>query len=151
MPGGRGKITGNDGVKFSSENQPDNRGRKVRVFSQIAQEWRARGIERATPEVVVEAFEYLLALPFSELKELSSDIAENPSIIQIAAEEMTGKRKREILGDMLDRAHGKALTRQELAGKDGGNIKVELNFDNLTTAELKTFIALTEKAEQTNE
>lgn len=149
MPGGKGNIRSSDGRPFTTENQPANRGRKVKVFSQIAQEWKARGIERATPDVVVEAFEYLLALPFSELKDLSKGVEENPSIIQIAAEEMIGKRKREILGDMLDRAHGKAISRQEHTGKAGEAI--EFNFENLSTAELKTFVSLTQKAEQTNE
>lgn len=31
MPGGRGKITGNEGNTFSSTNQPENRGRKKKL------------------------------------------------------------------------------------------------------------------------
>jgi hypothetical protein len=39
-------------TKFSSENQPEKSGRRPKVFSQIALEFKARGIERATPEAL---------------------------------------------------------------------------------------------------
>ena len=94
-------------------------GRPVRLFSEIAAEWKARGIERATAERVIETFEYLLALPIDELREMAKGTGNGnavPSLLQMASEEMTGKRKREILSDMLDRAHGKATQRTEISG-----------------------------------
>lgn len=134
---------------FKKGQSGNPKGRPVKLFSELAAEWQARGIERATPQRVVETFEYLLALPKEELLEMAKSEGQNsvPSIIQMAAEEMTGKRKREILADMLDRAHGKATQKIE------SNTKVEigLNFENLSDSELKTLLALTEKAQAAGE
>lgn len=107
--------------KFKKGETGNPNGRPVKLFSEIAAEWQRRGIERATPERVIEVFEYLLALPDAELREMKA--SENiPSLVQMAADEMTGKRKREILNDLLDRAHGKATQRRELTGKDGKDL-----------------------------
>lgn len=112
MPGGRGNIRPEDGKPFSTDYQPPtNPGRPVKLFSALAKQFRERGIERATPEAVKEAYEYLLALPLTEIIEISGyPKVENdyPAILRLAAKEMTGKRGIEILKEMLDRAHGKA-------------------------------------------
>ena len=113
MSKGRGKIEKADGEKtmFSSTYQPLKNGRKPKVFSQIAKEFKDKGIEKATPEAVREAYEYLLALPLSDILEISGNPKiENdmPSLMRLAAKEMTGKRGIEILKEMLDRAHGRA-------------------------------------------
>lgn len=113
MSKGRGKIEKADGEKtmFSSTYQPLKNGRKLKVFSQIAKEFKDKGIEKATPEAVREAYEYLLALPLSDILEISGNPKiENdmPSLMRLAAKEMTGKRGIEILKEMLDRAHGRA-------------------------------------------
>lgn len=124
------------------------KGRPVKLFSEIAAEWRARGVERATPERVVETFEYLLAVPIEELKEMASGTGETPypAIVQMAAEEMTGKRKREILGDMLDRAHGKSMQRQQMSGDI--NVKTENQFSQLP---LEKQIAILKLANEVDE
>lgn len=123
MPGGRGKLTGADGNTFSSTNQPANRGRKPKVFTQLSRDWQARGIERATSNAIAEAFEYLLALPLSEVKEIAGkaddDANDMPMAVRLAAKELLGKRAIEIFKEMLDRAHGKSTQRQELSGPDG--------------------------------
>ena len=111
MPGGYKKITGADGNTFSSTNQPPNNfGRPPRVFSKIAKEFKDRGIERATPEAVREAYEYLLALTLLEVIEIAGapkdETNDYPVIVRACAQELTGKRQREILNDMLNRAHG---------------------------------------------
>ena len=112
MAGGKGKLRAEDNPKpFSSTYQPLKNGRKPKVFSQIAKEFKEKGIERATPEAVREAYEYLLALPLSDILEISGNPKiENdmPSLMRLAAKEMTGKRGIEILKEMLDRAHGRA-------------------------------------------
>lgn len=111
MAGGNKAIKPEDGKQFSSTYQPLRNGRKPKVFSQIAKEFQAAGIERATPEIVAEAYEYLLALPLSDILEISGNPKiENdmPSLMRLAAKEMTGKRGIEILKEMLDRAHGKS-------------------------------------------
>lgn len=124
MPGGKGAIKPEDNPKpFSETNQPANRGRKARVFSQLAKEWKERGIERATPEAVKEAFEYVLALHLLEVKDISGDLKDEtndmPMVVRLAAKELLGRKSLEILREMLDRAHGKSTQRQEIAGPDG--------------------------------
>lgn len=116
MAGGKGKIRPEDGVQFSSTNQPPNAGRKPRVFTQISKEFQARGIERATPEAVAEAYEYLLALTMQEVSDIAFGLNKTddlPAIMALAAQEMKGKRALEIIREMLDRAHGKAIQKTE--------------------------------------
>jgi len=112
MPGGNKNITGADGNTFSSTNQPPNRGRKARVFSQLAKEWKERGIEQATPEAVKEAFQYVLALHLLDVKDISGKVEDEtndmPMVVRLAAKELLGKKSLEILREMLDRAHGKS-------------------------------------------
>lgn len=110
------------------------KGRTPRLFSQLSAEFKRRGIERATPERVQEVYENLLALTLDEIKKIAGEFEESepveiegedgetrvitpeqkpddndyPVIVRIAAKELTGRRKREVLNDMLDRAHGKA-------------------------------------------
>jgi len=153
MPFKKGK-SGNEATMFKPGQTGNANGRPVKVFSEIAADWRVMGIERATPERVIEAFEYLMALPQSELIKLSKEIKpdekpdeiEYPALIQMAASEMLGKRKREILSDMLDRAHGKATNRQEVSGKNGGAIKVGLDISLLSLDEKVKLLELAKKA-----
>lgn len=118
MPFEKGQ-SGSEHYKFKKGQSGNLKGRPVKSFTQLADDFKKRGIERATPERVIEAFEYLLALPVSELKEMVAAGSETalPSLVEMAAEEMTGKKKREILNDMLDRAHGKSTQRQQMEGK----------------------------------
>lgn len=114
MPGGDKNIRPEDGVRtqFSTTNQPHNRGRKARVFSQLAKEWKERGIEQATPEAVKEAFQYVLALHLLDVKDISGKVEDEtndmPMVVRLAAKELLGKKSLEILREMLDRAHGKS-------------------------------------------
>lgn len=145
----RHKINPLDGVatQFSSTNQPQNAGRKPRVFSQIALEFKKRGIERATPEAVAEAYEYLLALTMQEVSDISFGLNKTddfPAIMALAAQEMKGKRAIEIIKEMLDRAHGKSINRHEVAGKNGGAIK--LDYGKLSIEELRQLSAMRKKA-----
>ena len=112
MPGGNKNIRGTDGNTFSSTNQPANRGRKPKVFTQLSKDWQERGIERATSHAITEAFEYLLALPLTEVKEIAGraddEANDMPMVVRLAAKELLGKKSLEILREMLDRAHGKS-------------------------------------------
>lgn len=115
---GRGykNIGPEDGVKFSKDNQPANRGRPVKVFSQIAREYQERGIEKATDQVVKEAFEYLLALSIPEILEIAGNPKaealnpklENgmPALLRLMSKDMMGKQGLAAIKEMLNRAHG---------------------------------------------
>lgn len=117
-----GRITAEDNPKpFSTTNQPANRGRKARVFSQLAKEWKELGIERATPQAVAEAFEYVLALHWLDVKDISGKVEDEtndmPMVVRLAAKELLGKKSLEILREMLDRAHGKSKQSADLSIK----------------------------------
>lgn len=122
MPGADGKIRPEDNPKPWLPGQSGNpNGRPVKLFSHLAKEFKERGIERATASTVAEAYEYLLALPLSEIIDISGNPKldnEYPAILRIAAKEMVGKRGIEILREMLDRAHGKA--KQAIDHTSGG-------------------------------
>ena len=127
MPGGKGNIEHADGKAFSTENQPPNRGRKPKVFSELSREFKARGIEKATPEAVAEAYEYLLALTLQEVLEIAGNPKDKDNdyaaLYRIAADEMRGRRKLEIVKEMLNRAHGmpgqKVETKLSGTGENG--------------------------------
>ena len=110
-----------DGKPWQPGQSGNPNGRPVKLFSALAREFKERGIERATAATVAEAYEYLLALPLSEIIAISGTPKEEndyPAILRIAAKEMVGKRGIEILREMLDRAHGKA--RQAIDHTSGG-------------------------------
>lgn len=121
MPGGDKNIKPSDNPSpFTKENQPDNPGRKPKVFSELANEYKARGIERASPEAVKEAFEYLFALSDKEVLDISNGLKPDyPILIVICAKQMQDKRQMgRVLETMLDRAHGKA--KQQVDVTSGG-------------------------------
>ncbi len=124
----KGQITAEDNPKpFTSENQPLKNGRKPRVFSQLAKEWKERGIEQATPEAVKEAFQYVLALHLLDVKDISGKVEDEtndmPMVVRLAAKELLGKKSLDILREMLDRAHGKSRQSMEVLGKDGKDLE----------------------------
>jgi len=150
MAGGKAGIRPEDGKQFSTDYQPANPGRKARVFSQLAKEWAERGIERATPEAVKEAFEYVLALHLLDVKDISGKVEdetnEMPMVVRLAAKELLGRRSLEILREMLDRAHGKSKQAVEHSGANGGAINMAFDVSRLTDKEAAALLALMEKA-----
>lgn len=97
-------------------------GRPKKVFSVIIAEMKERGIEPATPSNVADIYQYLLALPLSEIIKIAGSPKEEnglPAIMRIAAKELIGKRGLEIMKEMLDRANGKPKQVTELSNPDG--------------------------------
>lgn len=96
---------------FQKGQSGNPRGRPKKVFSTIIAEMKDRGIEPATPSNVSDIFQYLLALPLSEVVKIAGSPKEEndlPAIMRIAAKELLGKRGLEIMKEMLDRANGKS-------------------------------------------
>lgn len=123
----KGQITAEDNPKpFTSTNQPTKNGRKPRVFSQLAKEWKERGIEQATPEAVKEAFQYVLALHLLDVKDISGKVEDEtndmPMVVRLAAKELLGKKSLDILREMLNRAHGTPGNKTDL--NVNGSLKV---------------------------
>lgn len=95
-------------------------GRPKRVFSTIIAEMKDRGIEPATPSNVSDIFQYLLALPLSDVMDIAGNPKEEndlPAIMRLAAKELLGKRGLEIMKEMLDRANGKAKSNVDVTTK----------------------------------
>jgi hypothetical protein len=118
-----------DGVstQFSTENQPANPGRKARVFSQLAKEWKERGIEQATPEAVKEAFQYVLALHLLERTTKDKDGKEIPlkelsalQIVGILLSRETDDNTKLKAFSLIQATLGEApATKNEVSGPDG--------------------------------
>lgn len=109
MPGGYKNIKHEDGKAWQKGQSGNPKGPRVKVFSQIAKEYQARGIEKATDAVVKEAFELLLALPVSEVIELAGNPKvenEYPALLRLMAKELMGKQGLAAIKEMLNRAHG---------------------------------------------
>ncbi len=130
MPG-KGKIE----PRWNKGESGNPQGRPKKVFSVIIAEMKERGIEPATPSNVVDVYQYLLALPLSEIIKIAGTPKEEndlPAIMRIAAKELIGKRGLEIMKEMLDRANGKAKTSLELSNPDG-TMKQTIIFSDGTT------------------
>ena len=121
-------------------------GRPKKVFSVIIAEMKERGIEPATPSNVADIYQYLLALPLSEIIKIAGSPKEEndlPAIMRIAAKELIGKRGLEIMKEMLDRANGKPKTSLELSNPDG-TMKQTIIFSDGTTRDERGNIVETE-------
>jgi len=128
MPGGKNNIRPQDNPKPFQKGQSGNPKGTVKVFSAIARDFRARGIEKATDAVVKEAFEFLLALPVSEILEMAGNPKiENdmPSLMRLMAKDMMGKNGLAAIKEMLDRAHGKAKQSMSVLGDKDNPIRFE--------------------------
>lgn len=147
MAGGRGKLRPEDNPKPWVKGQSGNpNGRPVKIFSELSKEFKARGIERAGPAAVQEAYEYLLALPLSEIVEIAggkkdyqSDNNQYPALLRIAAKKMLGKQGNAVINEMLDRAHGKA--KQAIDHTSGGD-KIGNPLDGLSPEKLEQVLLL---------
>lgn len=135
MPGGKGKIVHADGNCFSTENQPQNRGRKPKIFSALLKEMKASGIEPASPENIRDCFMYLLALPLTEVWAIAGTSPQSndyPTIMRIAAKELLGKNALQVLREMLDRAHGRSTQTVKWDGAGERQVNLEaLSLDEL--------------------
>lgn len=157
MPGGDKNINGTDGVetRFSTTYQPFKNGRKPVLFSEITKEWKAAGIEQATPSRVQEVYEYLLSLPISEIRAIAGEIGKNaesddptqpndiPIVMRIAAKDLTGPHGSLIVETMLSRAQGKP--KQQTDVNHSGSITTGPDFSKLTDDELDAYLKLCEK------
>jgi len=132
--------------QFKPGESPNPAGRPKFVFSELAEIWKAQGVERATKQRVIDAFEFLFGLSEDQIKEIANSIgSEYPFLIVSAAKELTTKtgKRFEMLKEMLDRAHGKAKQTTEHSGE----IKQNINLDSLSLDEKRKALELLQKAD----
>lgn len=121
-------------------------GRPKFVFSELAEMWKAQGVERATKQRVIDAFEFLFGLSEDKIKEITDSIdGEYPFLIVSAAKELTTKsgKRFEMLKEMLDRAHGKAKQTTEHTGE----VKQTIDLNTLSLEEKRKALELLQKAD----
>lgn len=111
------------------------RGRPRKLFSDLAKELKEQGYENVTPSRLVEAYEMLIGLPASKLKEIMQD-EDQPVVFKILIKGLTSSKGVDVLERILDRAHGKA---RQIVEIDNLREKVQALFpfgetkDNLNT------------------
>lgn len=113
---------GRNGGKLKSGNTV-NVGVKKNIMSKILSDFAAAGYERVNASMILEAYEYLLGMPLSMIEEIAADDILYPLSLRIVAKHMLSDKGNEMLEKMMDRAHGKAINKTEVTGKDGEKIQ----------------------------
>lgn len=102
------------GAKLFKKGQTGNaKGRPKKVLGRINLELIKEGFEPANSSNVIDAYNILINLTEARIKDIITD-AESPMFLRIVAKEMLSKGGPEIIERMLDRAHGKAIQKQQI-------------------------------------
>ena len=98
-------------------------GRPRKGFKAFLHECREKGYEQVSLAEVVEAYQYLMGLPVSDVMAIAGDplnekrtndtTNQHPALIRRVAAEMMGKRGQEMLKQVLDRAFGQSVEKSE--------------------------------------
>lgn len=120
------KVKANNGgtLHIPEKGETNNpKGRPRKGFSAFLHECREQGYDQVTLGEVVEAYQYLMGLPVSEVMRIAGDPLREkqvgdtsnqyPALIRRVAAEMMGKRGQEMLKQVLDRAFGQSVAKEE--------------------------------------
>ncbi len=83
------------------------KGGPKKAFTSLNEEIKREGWEVVTGAMINEAYSLLFSLTEMQLKKIEDDM-ERPMIIRMVAKNMLSPRWYDVLGQMLDRSHGKA-------------------------------------------
>lgn len=104
-----GKQPGSKMNRFEKGESGNPKGRPPLLVNAIIKQFKEAGYEKVSKSQVKEAYEYMMGLDESKIKEIASN-DKAPMLMRIVARTLV-KRKHgqfEVLEQMLDRAHGKA-------------------------------------------
>jgi glutamate/tyrosine decarboxylase-like PLP-dependent enzyme len=87
-------------------------GRPKKTFTLIMQELKDEGYAKVSQANIVEAYETLFGLDETKLKEIIENKA-RPMLLRIVAKRMLSPKGYEALETMMDRAHGRAVQRNQ--------------------------------------
>ena len=107
-------------VRWKPGQSGNLKGQPKKILRRINEDLSKEGFEPATGTQVVEAYNILINLTEERIKTIITDAA-SPMFLRIVAKEMLSKGGPEMIERMLDRAHGKAITKvaqTNTAGED---------------------------------
>lgn len=107
-------------IKFKKGVSGNPKGQPRKVLSRINIELAKEGFEQASGANVIEAYNILINLTEARIKTIIAD-TDAPMFLRIVGKEMLSKGGPEMIERMLDRAHGKAITKvaqTNTAGED---------------------------------
>jgi len=116
MPGGYGNIKPEDNTEGFQKN-PQNintDGRPRKLVGQVVKELNEKGVKNVTAQQVVGTIETLLNCTESAIKRYATDSKQPMFIRMIAQHMMDAEDNSKILEMLLDRAHGKAVQKQQI-------------------------------------
>jgi len=99
------------------------KGQPKKILRRINDDLSKEGFEPATGTQVVEAYNILINLTEERIKTIITDTA-SPMFLRIVAKEMLSKGGPEMIERMLDRAHGKAITKVAQTNAAGEDVPV---------------------------
>lgn len=117
-------------TQFKKGQSGNPKGQPRKVLSRINIELAKEGFEQASGANVIEAYNLLINLTEERIKQIISDTT-YPMFMRIVGKEMLSKGGPEMIEKMLDRAHGKAITKVAQTTKDGEDAKTELTDSQL--------------------
>ncbi len=112
-------------IRYKPGQSGNPKGRKRKLLGSVNAALKAEGFEPVIAMDVVEAYNTLMNLTESRIKEIIAD-SESPMFLRIVAKAMLSKEGVEMIEKMLDRAHGKAVTKVAATDKDGNDVPVQI-------------------------
>lgn len=110
-------------ILFKKGQSGNPAGRKRKLLGTVNAALKAEGFGPVIAMDVIEAYNTLMNLTESRIKEIIAD-TESPMFLRIVAKAMLSKAGVEMIEKMLDRAHGKAVTKVAATNAAGEDVPI---------------------------